>query len=372
MSTNPLIENAAIARPLNVGPMFPPGATIGILGGGQLGRMLALAAASMGYRVHVLAPEAELPAGDVAADVTRADYTDLAALDRFAAAVDIVTFEFENIDTAAIRHLADQVAVHPGAASLEIAQDRLAEKRFVESLGGRPAAYRAIDSRADLETAIAALGCPCILKTRRFGYDGKGQARIDAADGADAAWAAIAGKPAILEAWVPFTHEFSVVLARGHDGETVVWPVPHNIHRGGILDTSRLPAPPEIAALADEAMALARKVADVLGHVGVLTLEFFATPDGPRFNEMAPRVHNSGHWAIEGARASQFENHIRAVCGLPLGSTELTAADIVMKNLLGEDVHDWRDLLADRRAHLHLYGKSEVKPGRKMGHVTWL
>ena len=352
--------------------MIEPGATIGIIGGGQLGRMLALAAASMGYRIHVFAPEAELPAGDVAAQVTRAGYDDAAALDRFAASVDVVTFEFENIDTAAIARVARRVAVHPSAHSLEVAQDRVAEKRFVEALGGQPAAWRAVDSRADLDAAIAALGCPCVLKTRRLGYDGKGQARIVTPGDADAAWAMIAGQPAILEAWVNFSHEFSVLLARGQDGEIVTWAVPHNSHEGGILDTSRVPAPPEIAVHAPAATALATKVAQALGHVGVLTLEFFATPDGPRFNEMAPRVHNSGHWTIEGARASQFENHIRAVCGLPLGSTELTAPDVLMKNLLGDDVHDWQRLLADRRAHLHLYGKSEVKPGRKMGHVTWL
>lgn len=352
--------------------MIEPGATIGIIGGGQLGRMLALAAASMGYRVHVFAPEAELPAGDVAADVTRASYADTAALDGFAAAVDVVTFEFENIDTAAIARVAARVPVHPSAKSLEVAQDRVAEKRFVEALGGRPAAWAAVDSHADLDAAIALLGCPCVLKTRRLGYDGKGQARLTTPGDAAAAWAAIGGQPAILEAWVDFSHEFSVLLARGQDGEVVTWAVPHNSHQGGILDTSRVPAPPEIAVHAATATALAIRVAEALEHVGVLTLEFFATPEGPRFNEMAPRVHNSGHWTIEGARASQFENHIRAVCGLPLGSTELTAPEVLMKNLLGEDVHDWQRLLADRRAHLHLYGKSEIKPGRKMGHVTWL
>jgi 5-(carboxyamino)imidazole ribonucleotide synthase len=334
--------------------------------------MLALAAASMGYRVHVFAPEAELPAGDVAADVTRASYADTAALDGFAAAVDVVTFEFENIDTAAIARVAARVPVHPSAKSLEVAQDRVAEKRFVEALGGRPAAWAAVDSLADLDAAIALLGCPCVLKTRRLGYDGKGQARLTTPGDAAAAWAAIGGQPAILEAWVDFSHEFSVLLARGQDGEVVTWAVPHNSHQGGILDTSRVPAPPEIAVHAATATALAIRVAEALEHVGVLTLEFFATPEGPRFNEMAPRVHNSGHWTIEGARASQFENHIRAVCGLPLGSTELTAPEVLMKNLLGEDVHDWQRLLADRRAHLHLYGKSEIKPGRKMGHVTWL
>lgn len=352
--------------------MIEPGATIGIIGGGQLGRMLALAAASMGYRVHVFAPEAELPAGDVAADVTRASYADTAALDGFAAAVDVVTFEFENIDTAAIARVAARVPVYPSAKSLEVAQDRVAEKRFVEALGGQPAAWAAVDSLADLDAAIALLGCPSVLKTRRLGYDGKGQARLTTPGDAAAAWAAIGGQPAILEAWVDFSHEFSVLLARGQDGEVVTWAVPHNSHQGGILDTSRVPAPPEIAVHAAAATALAIRVAEALEHVGVLTLEFFATPEGPRFNEMAPRVHNSGHWTIEGARASQFENHIRAVCGLPLGSTELTAPEVLMKNLLGEDVHDWQRLLADRRAHLHLYGKSEIKPGRKMGHVTWL
>ena len=352
--------------------MIEPGATIGIIGGGQLGRMLALAAASMGYRVHVFAPEAELPAGDVAADVTRASYADTAALDGFAAAVDVVTFEFENIDTAAIARVAARVPVYPSAKSLEVAQDRVAEKRFVEALGGQPAAWAAVDSLADLDAAIALLGCPSVLKTRRLGYDGKGQARLTTPGDAAAAWAAIGGQPAILEAWVDFSHEFSVLLARGQDGEVVTWAVPHNSHQGGILDTSRVPAPPEIAMHAAAATALAIRVAEALEHVGVLTLEFFATPEGPRFNEMAPRVHNSGHWTIEGARASQFENHIRAVCGLPLGSTELTAPEVLMKNLLGEDVHDWQRLLADRRAHLHLYGKSEIKPGRKMGHVTWL
>ena len=352
--------------------MIEPGSTIGILGGGQLGRMLALAAASMGYRVHILAPEAELPAGDVAAAVTRAEYTDLAALDAFAAAVDVATFEFENIDTRAVRHLAGRVPVHPSAASLEVAQDRLAEKRFVEALGGRPAAYRAVDSVADLEAAVAALGTPAILKTRRLGYDGKGQARIMVPGDVPAAWDALGGQSAVLEAFVRFDHEFSVLLARGGDGATTVWPVAHNVHDGGILATSRVPAPPAVTAHVEPATKLALAVAEALGHVGVLCLEFFATGTGPVFNEMAPRVHNSGHWTIEGARASQFENHIRAVCGLPLGSTALTAPTVLMKNLLGDDVHDWASLLADPGAHLHLYGKSEIKPGRKMGHVTWL
>ncbi len=352
--------------------LVPPGSTIGILGGGQLGRMLALAAAAMGYRVHVLAPEAELPAGDVSAQVTRAGYDDAAALGAFAAAVDVVTFEFENVPTAAVAALAALVPVHPGMRSLDIAQDRMTEKRFVEGLGGRPAPWRPVDCLADLEAAIADLGAPAILKTRRLGYDGKGQARMMAPDDAAAAWAAVGERPAVLEAFVHFDHEFSVLIARGQDGAIVQWPVPHNVHDGGILATSRVPAPAAVLAQAAEALALAVRIAEALGHVGVLACEFFACADGPRFNEMAPRVHNSGHWTIEGARVSQFENHIRAVCGLPLGATDLTATAVTMRNLLGEDVHDWPALLADPRAHLHLYGKSEVKPGRKMGHVTWL
>lgn len=352
--------------------VIAPGATIGILGGGQLGRMLSLAAANMGYRCHVFAPEAELPAGDVAARVTRAEYLDFAALEAFAAQVDVATFEFENVDTAAVRHLARFVPVRPGAAALEVAQDRLVEKRFAETLGGRPAGFHAVDSRADLEAGLAALGVPAVLKTRRMGYDGKGQVRIaDAAD-AGAAWDAMAGQPAILEAWLAYAHEFSVILARGVDGSVCHWPVSENRHVKGVLATSHVPAPSAVLAQVAEARGLAERVAAALDYVGVLALEFFACADGPRFNEMAPRVHNSGHWTIEGARASQFENHVRAVCGLPLGSTELTASAIRMQNLLGEEVHDWGMLLADPAAHLHLYGKAAVQPGRKMGHVTWL
>ncbi len=352
--------------------MIPPGSTIGILGGGQLGRMLAIAAANMGYRVHSYAPDAEIPAGDVSAAVTRAGYDDLAALDAFAASVDVVTYEFENIDVAAVEHVAKTVAVRPGAAALRVSQDRVTEKEFVAELGGRPAPFRAVDSLADLAVALSELGAPALLKTRRFGYDGKGQARIETAEDAAAAWAAIGERPAVLEGLVRFDAEFSVLLARGSDGASVVYDCPKNEHASGVLALSTVPAGGPIAAQVDEAVALARKVADKLDYVGLLTLEFFATSDGPVFNEMAPRVHNSGHWTIEGARVSQFENHIRAVCGLPLGDTSLTAPSVRMENLLGDAVHDWRSILADSHAHLHLYGKGEVKPGRKMGHVTRL
>lgn len=352
--------------------MIPPGSTIGILGGGQLGRMLAIAAASMGYRVHSYAPDEEIPGGDVSAAVTRAGYDDFAALDRFAASVDVVTYEFENIDVAAVEHVAARVPVRPGAAALRVSQDRVTEKEFVAGLGGRPAPFRAVGSLAELAIALAELGTPALLKTRRFGYDGKGQARIERGDDAEAAWAAIGGRPAVLEGLVRFDAEFSILLARGADGSSVVYDAPRNEHAAGVLARSTLPAGPIVAAQAGEATALARQVADALDYVGLLTLEFFATAHGPVFNEMAPRVHNSGHWTIEGARVSQFENHIRAVCGLPLGDPSLTAPSVRMENLLGDAVHDWQKLLADRHAHLHLYGKSRVKPGRKMGHVTWL
>ena len=352
--------------------MIPPGSTIGILGGGQLGRMLAIAAANMGYRVHSYAPDEEIPGGDVSAEVTRAGYDDFAALDRFAASVDVVTYEFENIDIAAVEHVANRVPVRPGAAALRVSQDRVDEKQFVAGLGGRPAPFRAVGSVAELDAALAEIGTPALLKTRRFGYDGKGQARIDTAGDAATAWAAIGGRPAVLEALVPFDAEFSILLARGLDGASVVYDAPRNEHAAGVLAYSTLPAGEIVAAQVAEATALARRVAEALDYVGLLTLEFFATSDGPVFNEMAPRVHNSGHWTIEGARVSQFENHIRAVCGLPLGNTALTSPSVRLENLLGDAVHDWQKLLADPRAHLHLYGKSRVKPGRKMGHVTWL
>ncbi|MDO9486758.1 MAG: 5-(carboxyamino)imidazole ribonucleotide synthase [Sphingomonadaceae bacterium] len=352
--------------------MIPPGSTIGILGGGQLGRMLAIAAASMGYRVHSYAPDEEIPGGDVSAEVTRASYDDFAALDRFAASVDVVTYEFENIDVAAVEHVARIVPVRPGAAALRVSQDRVAEKEFVAALGGRPAPYRAVGSLAELAMALSEIGAPALLKTRRFGYDGKGQARIDTGADAERAWALIGERPAVLEGLVRFDAEFSVLLARGLDGDIRVYDTPRNEHASGVLSCSTLPAGDPIDAQAPEAIALAHKVADKLDYVGLLTLEFFATADGPVFNEMAPRVHNSGHWTIEGARVSQFENHIRAVCGLPLGDPSLTAPSVRLDNLLGDAVHDWQSILADPHAHLHLYGKSQVKPGRKMGHVTRL
>ena len=346
---------------------IPPGSTIGILGGGQLGRMLAMAAAGLGYRTHVYAPGSGGPAFDVAACWTDGRYDDAEAVARFAASVDVLTYEFENVEVAPLAGL-DKVA--PSAAALDIARDRDAEKSFAVAQGGRPAPWRPVSTREELGAAIAALGTPAILKTRRFGYDGKGQARIMAPADADAAWAAIGGRPAVLEAMVEFDLEFSILLARGRDGAIMLWDAVQNRHRDGILDVSRVPADPLVADQAVEAAALASRIAAALDYVGVLACEFFATAEGPVFNEMAPRVHNSGHWTIEGAETSQFENHIRAICGLPLGATTLTGTRAEMRNLIGHDVDAWPAILAEPHAHLHLYGKTDPRPGRKMGHVT--
>jgi 5-(carboxyamino)imidazole ribonucleotide synthase len=349
---------------------IPPGSTIGIVGGGQLGRMLAMAAAQLGYKSHIYAPDEAPPAAEVSARFTRGAWDDEAALARFGRSVDVATYEFENIEAAPLAALAAEAPLYPPRRSLEIAQDRLQEKDFIRGLGGRPPAHAAVDDLPGLEAALAKIGAPAVLKTRRFGYDGKGQARIaDPGDAAEA-WESVRGAPCILESFVSFEAEFSILLCRGPDGAAVTWPVPENRHREGMLDRSTLPAGEAVRRVQGEAEALARRVADELDHVGVLALEFFATADGPLFNEMAPRVHNSGHWTVEGAVTSQFENHVRAICGLPLGDTSLAGSRVEMANLIGDEAERWPEILADPQAHLHLYGKGEARAGRKMGHVT--
>ncbi|MFM2300774.1 MAG: hypothetical protein RLZZ84_510 [Pseudomonadota bacterium] len=345
-----------------------PGETIGILGGGQLGRMLAMAAAQLGYRCHVYAPETDSIAAEVCAQFTCAPYDDSAALAEFAADCAVVTYEFENVPVGPLQALGD-VRLLPNARALEVAQDRLSEKRFVADLGGTPAPFMAVDTAEDLAGALTRIGAPAILKTRREGYDGKGQWRIMADH--EAAGIRI-DQPLVYEGFVHFTHEFSVILCRGRDGAVVFWDSAENVHVGGILDTSTVPAAAAVLEQLPAARALAAQVAQALDYVGVLTLEFFATANGPVFNEMAPRVHNSGHWTIEGAVTSQFENHIRAICGLPLGDTRLAAKTVVMENLIGDAAHDWDQILSDPANHLHLYGKAAARPGRKMGHVTRL
>ena len=349
-----------------------PGSTIGILGGGQLGRMIAIAAAQLGYGTHIYAPEESGPAADVSPRWTCGAYEDAAALAAFADSVDVVTYEFENIDPAAVDVLATHGLVRPAAHALRIAQDRLAEKRFVQDLGGLTAPFASVESLDDLERAIATIGSRAILKTNRMGYDGKGQARINHPGDAADAWNAIGRQSAILEGFVTFAEEFSVILVRGADGQLRFWDSAANVHVDGILATSTVPAGPRIEAQVDAARALAAQVANALDYVGVLTLEFFASADGPVFNEMAPRVHNSGHWTIEGAVTSQFENHVRAICGIPLGDTRLAAKGVEMRNLIGAQVNEWQAILSDPACHLHLYGKHEARAGRKMGHVTRL
>ncbi len=354
------------------GDMIAPGATIGILGSGQLGRMIALAAANFGLRTHVYAPEAEGPAFDVATSRTHAAYEDVEALARFAASVAVVTYEFENVPAQTARVIEAHGVLRPGARALAITQDRLSEKDFVAGLGLPLAAYRAVDSLADLERAVSELGRPCVLKTRRFGYDGKGQVKITPQTDLAQSLAALAGAPAVLEAFVPFTREVSVVAGRGLDGSVVAFDMCENSHKDHILDVTRVPAriDPALAALGLE---MAGRIASALDYVGVLAVEMFVVPDGAGerlvVNEIAPRVHNSGHWTIEGALTSQFAQHVRAICGWPLGSVERRGT-VTMTNLIGADAHEWARWLAVPGAHLHLYGKGEARSGRKMGHVT--
>ena len=349
-----------------------PGATIGIVGGGQLGRMLALAAAQLGYRVHVFDPDADCCAGLVAAAQTVAEYDDRAALARFAEAVDVVTYEFENIDADPLEELTARAALFPPLGALRVAQDRIAEKEFARSLDIATARWAAVATLADLRTALDTIGLPAILKTTRLGYDGKGQVRIATHDEADAAWRQLGGEPAILEGVVAFEREFSILVARASDGASVVWAASENVHVDAILASSIVPADVSIAAQTDTARTAAIRIADALDYVGVLAVEFFAGADGPVLNELAPRVHNSGHWTIEGAITSQFENHVRAICGLPLGDTALVAAGARMVNLIGDEVDAWPRWAATPHAHLHLYGKGDARTGRKMGHVTTL
>jgi 5-(carboxyamino)imidazole ribonucleotide synthase len=344
-----------------------PGSTIGILGGGQLGRMLAMAAAQLGFRVHVFAPESDSVAADVAARFTCARWHDREALSEFARQCQAITYEFENVPVGPLAALPHELLA-PGPRALEVAQDRVREKRFIEEVGGRPAPYAAVDHDSELADVVERIGVPGLLKTRRDGYDGKGQWTIRQRP--DAKGVRIPQSGCVYESFVRFECEFSVILVRGRDGAVRFWDSPHNTHEGGILAHSVLPAPAIVASQLAEARALAQRVAEALGYVGVLTLEFFATPAGPVFNEMAPRVHNSGHWTIEGAVTSQFENHIRAIAGLSLGDTASLSARVVMDNLVGEVAMDLAGHLSDPRAHVHLYGKTEAREGRKMGHVT--
>jgi 5-(carboxyamino)imidazole ribonucleotide synthase len=351
--------------------VIEPGSTIGILGGGQLGRMTALAAAALGYRCHVFCPQKDSPAKQATSLATTASYDNKLALGRFAKAVDVVTFEFENVPADTAEFLAERKPVRPGPNALRIAQDRIKEKDFLRAIGVATAPYQAVTSEEQLRRAIDAIGPRAILKTTRMGYDGKGQVGLRSDSDLAAVWRGFGSVDGILEGFVEFACEVSVILARGENGKTATYAPVENQHVNHILDTTIAPArvKPEIAMRGE---AIARHIAEKLELVGLLAVEMFVTHAGEVLvNELAPRPHNSGHWTIDACITSQFEQLVRAICGLPLGSPE-RHSDAMMKNLIGADVEKWREAINDPLQKIHLYGKDKALPGRKMGHVTKL
>lgn len=344
------------------------GATIGILGGGQLGRMLAVAAARLGLKCHIFEPGTEPPASHTAYCVTSAAYEDEKALRAFAQSVDIVTYEFENIPTSALDILEAIVPIRPGREALRVSQDRLTEKNYLQDLGLMVAPFAAVSDAASLAKALEEIGTPSILKTRRFGYDGKGQARLSTPEDAPQALADMAGAPAVLEGFVTFSHEVSVIATRSASGEVACFDPGENVHRDGILHSTTVPARLSAAQRTD-AVLIAAKLLNALDYVGVLGVELFVTPQGLVVNEIAPRVHNSGHWTQNGCAVDQFEQHVRAVAGWPLGDGS-RHSDVTMENLIGHDMDRVPQIALEPNAALHLYGKAEVKAGRKMGHVN--
>ncbi|MCQ0970387.1 5-(carboxyamino)imidazole ribonucleotide synthase [Paracoccus sp. TK19116] len=336
--------------------------TIGILGGGQLGRMLSVAASRLGLRCHIYEPGAS-PAGDVAHVVTNAPYEDHAALRAFAESVDVVTFEFENVPAEALDLIESIVEVRPNRRALTVSQDRLTEKTFLNDLGLRTAPFADVPDEVALAGAISKIGTPSILKTRRLGYDGKGQVRIDSPDRAE--WT---GAPSVLEGFVDFSAEISVIVARAADGQVAAFDPGLNVHQGGILQTTTVPCGLP-ARVTTDAVLLAGRIVQALDYIGVMGVELFFTADGLIINEIAPRVHNSGHWTQAGCTVDQFEQHIRAVAGLPLGDGS-RYAEVVMENLIGDDLERVPALLRETGVQVHLYGKGEARPGRKMGHIN--
>lgn len=355
--------------------MILPGATLGMLGGGQLGRLYTVAARTMGYEVIVLDPAPDSPAGRLATRHLRAAYDDPAALDELAKNCAAVSIEFENVPAASLEALARRCVVHPSASAVLTTQDRIREKRFLCDAGFPTPAFAAIRTEQDLERGLRDVGTPALLKVSRHGYDGKGQAAVDGIEAARRAWESTRREPCVLEARVPLDTEISVVLARGADGAVAAFPVAQNTHRDGILDVTVVPAdvPP---TLAHEADLMARGVAEKLGYVGVMAVEFFVARGKLLVNEIAPRPHNSGHYTLDACVTSQFDQQVRALCGLPLGDTRLLSP-AVMVNLLGDlwrqgSAPAWNAVLSHPNARLHLYGKREPRPGRKMGHYTVL
>lgn len=348
-----------------------PGATIGIIGGGQLGRMMAIAAARLGYRTHIFTPETDSPAQQVASQTTIAEYDDIAALTAFAESVAVVTYEFENIPHASLSLLEKTVQVSPSADILRLSQNRVREKTMLNKHGIATAPWRKVTSAAELEQARRDIGAPGVLKTSEMGYDGKGQIKIEADTDAATAWQSLRTDEAIYEAFIAFECEVSVIAARNEMSGCVAFPTVQNIHHNHVLDTTVAPAPIE-KSIRRDAMFTAKSIAEVLDLRGILAVEMFVTRDGKVLvNELAPRPHNSGHWTLDACVTSQFEQSIRAICGLPLGSPR-RLYNAVMKNLIGDDVHLWYDYLQEPNTKVHLYGKKEVRAGRKMGHITRL
>ena len=352
-----------------------PGSTIGILGGGQLGRMFTVAALSMGYEVIVLDPDADSPAGKLATDHVCANYSDQTALDYMARTCEVVTTEFENVPASTLEALATSCPVRPGAQAVTITQDRIHEKTFLRDNGFPTAPFAVIRDKSDLSPGLEAVQAPAILKVSRFGYDGKGQYGIDSTSDLNDAWQALQANDSVLEQRVPLDREVSVVLARGIDGHTITYPVAENVHQNGILDVSIVPARID-NSLAEQVVSMATRIATVLDYVGVMAVEFFITNGKLLVNEIAPRPHNSGHYTLDATVTSQFEQQVRAVCGLPLGETRLLSP-VVMVNLIGDlwkgnTPPAWEALLSHANAKLHLYGKRDARPGRKMGHYNVL
>lgn len=351
--------------------MIAPGSTIGIIGGGQLGRMMAVAAAELGYKVHIFNPEPSSPASHVASKTTVAEYDDIKALQAFADSVDVVTFEFENVPFESLTLLEAQKLVRPSAEVLKVSRNRIREKNAVQALGIGTAPFAEIRSLADFPAAIKKVGLPAILKTSELGYDGKGQVTIRKESEVEAAWEKIKGAEAVLEGFVDFSMEISVIVARGAGGDVASYVPVQNIHKNHILDTTIAPAPID-NVLAKEAESIATRIATALNVIGLLAVEMFVTRDNRILvNELAPRPHNSGHWTMDACVTGQFEQIIRAVCGLKLGNPA-RHSDAEMKNLIGDDVNGWPDYLGNPNAKLHLYGKTETRAGRKMGHVNIL
>jgi len=346
---------------------LPPGSTIGILGGGQLGRMLSLAAARLGLQCHIYDPVWAGPAARVSRFETNASYENIEAVLAFAKSCDIVTYEFENVPALTAKTAAGTKPLHPNAQALNVAQDRLTEKTFIQDQAKVPVAlFEPVNSVHELKRAIKKLGLPAVLKTRRFGYDGKGQAIIKFEADIDGAWAAMKETPAILEQFISFKREVSVIAARGSTGETAAYPLIENVHKNHILHTSIAPAENDDG----RAQGLAVQIMSALNYVGVMAVEFFELHDGTLIvNEIAPRVHNSGHWTQDAGCVDQFELHIRAISGWPLGDT-LPKHKIEMTNLIGEDINEWEALAQVPKTFIHLYGKRDIKPARKMGHVN--